>query len=60
MIPAVLSCLFVLYLYRSLNTSEPDQSQQQPASESDLTKRLGELQKRVDRVAEQTKSGKRS
>lgn len=54
MIPAVLSCLFVLYLYRILNT--PDDGSASLANAEDeasvdvVSQRLGELQARLDRV----------
>ena len=57
MIPALLSCLFVLYLYRTLN--EPDTIEQQTglsASESQseidaLERQLVDLRQRLERLS---------
>jgi hypothetical protein len=51
MIPAILSCIFVLYLYRTLNAPETDgMTSSDPAvgsSESELAARLDDLQRRL-------------
>ncbi len=55
MIPAILSCLFVIYLYRTLNAPPADETASAPAGDDDassrsleaLTERLGELETRL-------------
>jgi hypothetical protein len=49
MIPAILSCIFVLYLYRTLNA--PDAPSAADVGEGDLVNRLDDLQRRLDRLA---------
>ena len=47
MIPAILSCVFVLYLYRTLN---PPDAESDGLLQSDPTARLNEIQNRLDRL----------
>ncbi|MFG0288004.1 MAG: hypothetical protein ACF8CQ_07520 [Rhodopirellula sp. JB044] len=53
MIPAVLSCLYVLYLYRILNSPAEESATLGSAESSDdgLLRRLDELQRHVDQLA---------
>ncbi|EMI53857.1 hypothetical protein [Rhodopirellula sallentina] len=53
MIPAVLSCLYVLYLYRILNSpaEESGASGSTGGSDDGLLHRLDKLQNQVDRMA---------
>ncbi|WP_230779753.1 hypothetical protein [Roseiconus lacunae] len=63
MIPAILSCVFVIYLYRMLQqpsgASEPraDDSSQQYVSEQQVSERLAALQRRVDRLGDHDRGG---
>ncbi len=51
MIPAILSCVFVAYLYTTLNAEESPQASDK--SESSVSAaRVHELKARVDRLAE--------
>lgn len=55
MIPAILSCLFVLYLYRTLNSPEesgPDASgsDRGRSSTANVEQRIRELQQRVEQL----------
>ncbi len=56
MIPAILSCLFVLYLYRTLNepatVEHPTSAVQASSSAESMSQRLQELQARLDRLAD--------
>lgn len=61
MIPAILSCVFVLYLYRTLDAANSDEAS---VNESDLTsdgnaaeltKELKSIHLRLERIASQTK-----
>ncbi|SMP42614.1 hypothetical protein SAMN06265222_101811 [Neorhodopirellula lusitana] len=57
MIPALLSCLFVLYLYRTLNAPESDAADSTDAADgavsghSELSEQLSGLQSRIDAIA---------
>ena len=60
MIPAILSCLFVLYLYRTLNA--PDEatalaSPQQSDDHAGLATRLTAIQSRLDQLTTDANSG---
>ncbi|MCR9293475.1 MAG: hypothetical protein NXI32_12200 [bacterium] len=61
MIPAVLSCVFVLYLYRTLNEPAQEASNSQTANSVnetvELTSRLEALQQRVERLVESRQRG---
>lgn len=48
MIPAILSCVFVLYLYRMLN--EPESSGTEEVSGDSLSAKLENLQARLDSI----------
>lgn len=55
MIPAVLSCIFVLYLYRTLNAPELDGADGRVTETSDeivaIEVRLAKLSQRLDRLS---------
>lgn len=55
MIPAVLSCIFVLYLYRTLNAPELDGAAGRVTETSDeivaIEVRLAKLSQRLDRLS---------
>jgi hypothetical protein len=64
MIPAILSCIFVLYLYRTLDAAN---SESDPASKVDpqsnvnlatLSKELASLQSRLQSLASESKGDK--
>lgn len=61
MIPAVLSCIFVLFLYRTLNEPAQEASNSQTSTSvneaAELTNRLDALQQRVERLAESRQRG---
>ena len=63
MIPAILSCVFVIYLYHSLNgDSQKSNRSIEPASNSkdplqSLVERLDGLQKRLNALSENDKAG---
>lgn len=47
MIPALLSCVFVIYLYRTLNTPETPTGHDERSTD-DLNQRLSHLQSRIE------------
>lgn len=63
MIPAILSCLFVIYMYRTLNCSEsePSSSSGEPSPDassiSELIDRLSGLHKRLDALSRNDQRG---
>lgn len=59
MIPAILTCVFVLYLYHSLNAPKNDGSTARApgTSASDLARRLEELEHRLQALASNKTSG---
>ncbi|MCC9643621.1 hypothetical protein LOC71_15150 [Rhodopirellula sp. JC740] len=50
MIPALLSCVFVIYLYRSLNAPETPIGHEERSAD-DLNQRLSHLQSRMEKLA---------
>ncbi len=58
MIAAIASCIFVIYLYRSLNEEgEESPRTQEPASESELAQRLSALEARLRALTEDQTGG---
>ena len=63
MIPAILSCLFVIYMYRALNCSESESSSSSGAASpdtnsiSELIDRLSGLHKRLDALSRNDQKG---
>ena len=59
MIAAIASCIFVIYLYRSLNETEAEESSQsqETASESELAERLSALEVRLRALTEDQSGG---
>ncbi len=60
MIPAILSCVFVLYLYRTLNAPDVESaSGNEPASDRDsLVSRIDELSDRIERLTKSAAEGR--
>ena len=62
MIPAILSCVFVIYLYQTLNHSDrvasPSSSvtSGQESTPESLLARIADLQRRVDEIAQESES----
>ncbi len=60
MIPAILSCIFVIYLYRTLNAANSNEASadgSNPPSDggiADLSDELKSLHSRLERIASQT------
>lgn len=54
MIPALLSCLYVIYLYRTLNCT-PTEPKSEVTSES-LSDRISRIQSRIDLLAKEAES----
>ncbi|PHQ36210.1 hypothetical protein [Rhodopirellula bahusiensis] len=61
MIPALLSCVFVIYLYRKLNAPEPSSPEQDSSDENDdLASRLDALRERIARLDFNSSQGESS
>lgn len=56
MIPAILSCVFVAYLYMTLNADEKA-SPTEPTVQGTARQRLKDVQARVDRLAQAVGKG---
>ena len=59
MIAAIASCIFVIYLYRSLNEAEVDEpsQSQETAVEGELAERLSALEARLHALIEDQSGG---
>lgn len=61
MIPAILSCVFVIYLYRSLNAPEATPAEPDAmADNDDLARRIISLQERIARLDSKPSQGESS
>lgn len=58
MIPAILSCIFVIYLYHTLNQNDDSMNagNDQPVTPAALSARVARLQERIDELSKGAKS----
>ncbi|TWU58569.1 hypothetical protein Poly51_13480 [Rubripirellula tenax] len=54
MIPAILSCVYVIYLYRTLNA--PASEHTTDAQSESLSDRVSRIQSRIDSLTKESKS----